>query len=142
MHHIYFITLLFNLFASSYFILLAFISCAWQPLGRVGAQDKEVVLHVAWRRTTRAFSTVPRKFDIKPRVPSWGKFTLTTTLCTWSPDELTPLLRVINVLDGYHLRMVWSRLRASPTVAVYRACAIKTVILVRGRQKTMLQQML
>jgi hypothetical protein len=51
----------------------------------------------------RAFSTVPREFDIKPRVSSWGKFTLATTLCTWSPDELAPLLSVIS---GVHRQRV------------------------------------
>jgi hypothetical protein len=61
----------------------------------LGTQHKEVVLQVAWRRTMRAFSTILREFDIKPRVPSWGKFTLSTTLYTWSPDELAPLLSVI-----------------------------------------------
>jgi hypothetical protein len=61
----------------------------------LGTQDKEVVLQVAWRRTTRAFLILPREFDIKPRVPSWGKFTLVTKLCTWSPDELAPLFSVI-----------------------------------------------
>jgi hypothetical protein len=61
----------------------------------LGTQDKEVVLQVAWKRTTRAFSTVPRGFDIKPQVTSWRKFTLTTTLCSWSPDELACLLSVI-----------------------------------------------
>jgi hypothetical protein len=30
-------------------------------------------------RTKRAFSIVPQEFDIKPRVPSWEKFTLVTT---------------------------------------------------------------
>jgi hypothetical protein len=61
----------------------------------LGTQDKKVVLQVASRRTTRAFSTVPREFDIKPRFPSWGKFTFATTLYTWSPDELASLLSVI-----------------------------------------------
>jgi hypothetical protein len=28
----------------------------------------------------------------KPRVPSWGKFTLATTLCTWSPNEVAHCL--------------------------------------------------
>jgi hypothetical protein len=35
-HHIYFIALLFTLFALSYFILFIFTSCTWQPLGGVG----------------------------------------------------------------------------------------------------------
>jgi hypothetical protein len=64
----------------------------------LGTQDKEVLLQVAWRRRIRAFATVPREFDIKPRVPSWRIFTLDTTLCTWSPDELAPLLSVITWL--------------------------------------------
>jgi hypothetical protein len=61
----------------------------------LGTQDEEIVLQVAWRRTSGAFSTVPREFNIKPQVPLWGKFTLATTLCTWRPDELAPLLSVI-----------------------------------------------
>jgi hypothetical protein len=61
----------------------------------LGTQEKEIVLQVAWRRTIRDFLTVPWEFDIKPRVTSWGKFTLATTLCTWSPGELAPLLSVI-----------------------------------------------
>jgi hypothetical protein len=47
----------------------------------------------------KAFSTVPREFDIKPRVPLWGKITLATTLCTWSPNELATLLSVITAPD-------------------------------------------
>jgi hypothetical protein len=53
------------------------------------------VLQVAGRRTSGAFSTVPREFDINPEFPSWGKFTLATTLCTWSPN-LAHLLSVIS----------------------------------------------
>jgi hypothetical protein len=45
-------------------------------------QDEKIVLQVAWRRTRRAFSTVPREFDIKPQISLWGKFTLATTPCT------------------------------------------------------------
>jgi hypothetical protein len=41
-----------------------------------------------------AFLTVPREFDINPEFPLWGKFTLATTLCTWSPN-LAHLLSVI-----------------------------------------------
>jgi hypothetical protein len=55
-------------------------------------------LQVARRRTSGAFLTVPREFDIKPRVPSWGIYILATTLCTWSPDELAPFLSVIRML--------------------------------------------
>jgi hypothetical protein len=64
----------------------------------LGTQDEEIVLQVAWRRTIGAFLTVPWEFDIKPRVLSWEKFTLATTLCTWSPNELAPLLSVIRPL--------------------------------------------
>jgi hypothetical protein len=38
------------------------------------------------------FLTIPREFDIKPRVPSWGKFTLATTLFTWSLNEVAHYL--------------------------------------------------
>jgi hypothetical protein len=64
----------------------------------LGTQDKEIVLQVAWRRMIGAFSTVPREFNIKPWVPSWGKFTLTTTLCIRSPEELAHLLSVIKTI--------------------------------------------
>jgi hypothetical protein len=36
----------------------------------------------------------------KPRVLSWGKFTLTTTLCTWCPNEVAHCL----VSSGCHYR--------------------------------------
>jgi hypothetical protein len=68
----------------------------------LGTQDKEIVLQVACRRMSGAFSTVPREFDIKPRVLSWGKFTLAITLSTWSPDELEPLLSVIKTIFWRH----------------------------------------
>jgi hypothetical protein len=63
----------------------------------LGTQDEEIVLQVAWRRTSEAFLIVLRELNIKPRVPSWGKFTLATTLCNWSPDELAPFLSDINM---------------------------------------------
>jgi hypothetical protein len=63
----------------------------------LGTQDEEIVLQVAWRRTSGAFLTVPREFHIKPRVPSWGKFTLPTTLCTWSPN-LAYFLSIIKTI--------------------------------------------
>jgi hypothetical protein len=58
-------------------------------------QEQGIILQVAGRRTMRAFLTVPREFDINPEFPSWGKFTLATTLCTWSPN-LAHLLSVIS----------------------------------------------
>jgi hypothetical protein len=62
----------------------------------LGTQEREIVLQVARRRTTRAFLTVLREFDINPEFSSWGKFTHATILCTWSPN-LTHLLSVIMV---------------------------------------------
>jgi hypothetical protein len=59
----------------------------------LGTQERGIVLRVPGRRTIRAFLTVPREFDISPEFPSWGKFTLATTLCT-SP-HLAHLLSVI-----------------------------------------------
>jgi hypothetical protein len=32
------------------------------------------------------------RVQYKPRVSSWGKFTLATTLCTWSPNEVAHFL--------------------------------------------------
>jgi hypothetical protein len=46
-HHIYFIALLFTLFALSYIILLIFTPCAYNHSVELGTQDKEVVLQVA-----------------------------------------------------------------------------------------------
>jgi hypothetical protein len=48
----------------------------------LGTQERGIILQVAGRRTSRAFLTVPREFDINPEFPSWEKFTLATTLCT------------------------------------------------------------
>jgi hypothetical protein len=45
--------------------------------------------------------TVPREFDIKPRVPSWGKFTLAKTHYTCSPNKLAPLLSVIREVEDF-----------------------------------------
>jgi hypothetical protein len=75
-------------------LLLTFTPCAWQPLDGVGNTRTRNCLQVARIRMTRAFSTVPWEFDINPEFPSWGKFTLATTLCTWSPN-LAHLLSVI-----------------------------------------------
>jgi hypothetical protein len=76
--------------------LLTFTPCAWQPLGGVGDTRQGDFFASCFKKDEHSFFTVPREFDIKPRVLSWGKFTLATTLYTWSPDELTPLLCVIN----------------------------------------------
>jgi hypothetical protein len=62
-----------------------------------GTQERGIVLQVAGRRTSGAFLTVPREFDINPEFPSWEKFTHATTLCTWSPN-LAHLLSVIKTI--------------------------------------------
>jgi hypothetical protein len=59
----------------------------------LGTQERGIVLQVAQRRTTRAFATVPREFNINPE----GNFTLATTFCTWSPN-LAHLLSVIKTI--------------------------------------------
>jgi hypothetical protein len=64
----------------------------------LGTQERGIILQVTRRRTTRAFLTISREFDINPEFPSWGIFTLATTLCTWSPN-LTHLLSVIILLS-------------------------------------------
>jgi hypothetical protein len=61
----------------------------------LGTQERGIIFQVVRRRTKRAFSIVPREFDINPEFPSWGKFTLATTLCTWSPN-FAHLLSVIS----------------------------------------------
>jgi hypothetical protein len=78
----------------------------------LGTQDKEIVLQVACRRRSGAFSSVPREFDIKPRVLSWAKYTLATTLSTWSPNELEPLLSVIKTIFW---RRCWGTKKAFTT---------------------------
>jgi hypothetical protein len=63
----------------------------------LGTQERGIVLQVARRRTTRAFLTVPESSILTPEFPLWGKFTLATTLCTWSPN-LAHLLSVIKTI--------------------------------------------
>jgi hypothetical protein len=67
----------------------------------LGTQEQGIVLQVAGRKMMRAFWTVPREFDINPEFLSWGKFTLATTLCTWSPN-LAHLLSVIMVKLSFY----------------------------------------
>jgi hypothetical protein len=52
-------------------------------------QERGIVLQV-----DKSFLAIPQEFDINPKFPSWGKFTLSTTLCTWIPN-LAHLLSVI-----------------------------------------------
>jgi hypothetical protein len=61
---------------------------------KLGTQERGIVLQVAQRRTTRAFSIVPQKFNINPKFLLCGKFTLATTLYTLSPN-LAHLISVI-----------------------------------------------
>jgi hypothetical protein len=63
----------------------------------LGTQERGIILQVAGRRMTRDFLTIPREFDSNSEFPSWGKFTLATTLCTWSPN-LAHLLNVIKTI--------------------------------------------
>jgi hypothetical protein len=99
---VYLSRIIFTLLHCYYFILFYLYSHLVLDNHSVelGIQDKEIVLHVAWRRTVRAFLTVPWEFDIKPSVPSWGKFTLAITLCTRSPDELAPCLVSSRLFSG------------------------------------------
>jgi hypothetical protein len=94
---IYFIAFVYHI---SFYLLLHLVLDNHSV--ELGTQEKEIVLQVAWRRMSGAFSTVPREFDIKPWVLLWGKFTLARTLCTWSPDELAPLLSVIKTIFWCH----------------------------------------
>jgi hypothetical protein len=66
----------------------------------LGTQERGIILQVVERRTKTAFLTVPREFDVNLGFFSWGKFTLATTLCTWSPN-LAHLLSVISVFKFY-----------------------------------------
>jgi hypothetical protein len=70
---------------------------------KLGTQERGIVLQVAGRRTTRAFLTVPREFNINLEFSSWGKFTLAKTLRTWSPN-LAHLLSVIKTIFWHHCR--------------------------------------
>jgi hypothetical protein len=58
--------IIFNLFALSYFILCHLHHVLDNHSVDLGTQEKEVVFQVPWRRTMRAFSTVPQEFNIKP----------------------------------------------------------------------------
>jgi hypothetical protein len=62
----------------------------------LGIQERGIVLQVARKRTSGAFSTIPQEFDINPDFLSWGKFTLATTLYIWSLN-LVHLLSVITI---------------------------------------------
>jgi hypothetical protein len=60
--------------------------------------------HSSWGRKTRrlfyrlfdeneeSFYDCSLRVRYKPQVPSWGKCTLATTHCTWSPNEVTHYL--------------------------------------------------
>jgi hypothetical protein len=57
---------------------------------KLGTQDKEMVL-LSDENEERIFNCSPR-VQYKPQVSSWGKFTLATTLYTWSPNEVAHYL--------------------------------------------------
>jgi hypothetical protein len=80
------------------FILLTFTPCAWQPLGGVGDTRQGNCFVGCLKKNDESFFNYSPRILYKYRVSSWGKFTLATTLCTWSPNELAPLLSVINPL--------------------------------------------
>jgi hypothetical protein len=44
------------------------------------------------KKNNESFFDCSPRIRYKPRVSSWGKFTLATTLCTWSPNKLAPCL--------------------------------------------------
>jgi hypothetical protein len=78
-----------------YFIAFIFIfylhstPCAWQPLGGVGDARQGDRLH---DENEESFYDYSLRVRYKPRVPLWRKFTLATTLCTWSPNEVAHCL--------------------------------------------------
>jgi hypothetical protein len=90
---VYFIGLLFILF---YCIVILFYlhstPCAWQPLGGVGDARQVECFAGRLTRTKRDFLTIPQEFDINPELSLWGKFTLATTLCTWSANKVAHCL--------------------------------------------------
>jgi hypothetical protein len=72
-HHIYiyFIALLFTLpYCISYFLFIyIYTLCLTTTQWSWEHKNKEFDLQIARRRTTRAFATVPREFDINPEFP-------------------------------------------------------------------------
>jgi hypothetical protein len=59
------------LYCTAYYILFYLHShlVLDNHLVELGTQDEKIVLQVARRRSTRAFSTIPREFDINPEFP-------------------------------------------------------------------------
>jgi hypothetical protein len=101
---LYCIVIYFTVLHIIFYFLLTFTPCAWQSLGGVGdTRTRKLfcrLLEEEWRELLRLFPRV----QYKPRVHSWGKFTLATTLCTWSPN-LAHLLSVISYNIFYYCNM-------------------------------------
>jgi hypothetical protein len=61
----------------------------------LGTQERGKYFAGCSKKNDGSFCGCSPRVWYKPRVSSWGKFTLATTLCTWSPN-LAHLLSVIN----------------------------------------------
>jgi hypothetical protein len=71
----------------------------------LGAQDKDIALQVAKQGWKKLRLCSPR-VRYKHRVTIVGKISLTATLCTWSPSEVTHLLYC-------HQEIFWHRCRGT-----------------------------
>jgi hypothetical protein len=49
-------------------------------------QEQEICFADCSKKNDKSLCDCSPKVRYKPRVPSWGKFTLTATPCTWSPN--------------------------------------------------------
>jgi hypothetical protein len=61
----------------------------------LGTQEQGIWFADCSKKNDKSFCNRSPRVRYKPRVPSWGKFTLATTLCTWSPN-LAHLLSIIS----------------------------------------------
>jgi hypothetical protein len=68
----------------------------------LGTQEQGICFADCSKKNDKRFCDCSPRFRYKPRVCSWGKFTLATTLCTWSPN-LARLLNVINLSVSWDL---------------------------------------
>jgi hypothetical protein len=75
-----------------YFILLTFNTlCLTTIRWSWGCNTRSLFCRLPDENEERFFECYPR-VRYKPWVSSWGKFTLATTLCTWSPNEVAHCL--------------------------------------------------
>jgi hypothetical protein len=66
----------------------------------LGTQEQGICFADCSKKNHKSFCDYSPRVWYKPRVFSWGKFTFSTTLCTWSPN-LAHLLSVISRRSSY-----------------------------------------